>query len=86
MTLDCAKQIAMSRGHNYCGSEHLLLALLDERQIGVSRILAACGIDQADLRARVYPVFDNLNPSAQSVEKNQSIAAKLRELAELLEE
>jgi len=44
-----ALEIALERGHEYAGLEHLLLALLDDPD--ASRVLQSCKVDLGHLRA-----------------------------------
>ena len=48
--LSAAQDLAVRAGNNEVDSEHLLLALLDQPEGLVPRLLAAMGVDEADLR------------------------------------
>ena len=47
-----AQEIAKGMGHNYVGSEHLLLGLIQEGNSAASKALVQLGITQADVAAR----------------------------------
>jgi ATP-dependent Clp protease ATP-binding subunit ClpC len=48
-----AQEEARTLGHNYIGTEHLLLALIQEREEVAGRVLAAAGADLETARAEV---------------------------------
>jgi ATP-dependent Clp protease ATP-binding subunit ClpC len=52
-----AQQEARDLDHNYIGTEHILLALLDEGQGVAAKALTAMGIDQDAARQRVVEVI-----------------------------
>jgi ATP-dependent Clp protease ATP-binding subunit ClpA len=51
--LEHALRAALSLGHSYIGTEHLLLGILDEEDTVVRRVLDALGADADDLRHAV---------------------------------
>ena len=51
--IDAAEEEATSRGHDYLGTEHLLIALADDRHGIAGRVLEELGVaDQAITRVR----------------------------------
>jgi ATP-dependent Clp protease ATP-binding subunit ClpC len=48
-----AQQQVRALGHNYIGTEHLLLALIQERDGVAGQVLAAAGADLGRVRAEV---------------------------------
>ncbi|MFM7084281.1 MAG: ATP-dependent Clp protease ATP-binding subunit ClpA [Hyphomicrobium sp.] len=63
-TLHCAIEHANQRNHEYATLEHLLAALIDDRD--ASAVLQACGVDIDKLRARVVDYIDSDLGSIQS--------------------
>ncbi|AXI76374.1 Clp protease N-terminal domain-containing protein [Peterkaempfera bronchialis] len=60
-----AQQEARSLHHPRVGTEHLLIALLDEGSGPAARVLRGHGLDPADLRGRIAdPADDGLDPQA----------------------
>jgi ATP-dependent Clp protease ATP-binding subunit ClpC len=51
---------ALDLGHDYIGSEHLLLGLIREGQSIVARVLLELGADQDRVRARVIEVLSDV--------------------------
>ena len=56
LSQDSAKEM----GHNYVGSEHLLLGLIKEGEGAAARALAQLGIREADVSARGLPLYRQL--------------------------
>ena len=52
-----AQQEARDLGHNYIGTEHILLALIDEGQGVAAKALTALGISQDAARQRVEDII-----------------------------
>ena len=52
-TLEMALRESIALGHNYIGTEHLLLGLLREREGVAARVLDELGIDEDDLRNKI---------------------------------
>src|SRR5207244_2011315 len=52
-TLELSLRESLALGHNYIGSEHLLLGLLREHEGVAARVLAELGVDEDDLRNRI---------------------------------
>ena len=61
--LELSLREALSLGHSYIGTEHLLLAILREGQ-GVAATLLAEHVDPAELRAKVIDELRRLRPGA----------------------
>jgi ATP-dependent Clp protease ATP-binding subunit ClpA len=57
-----ALEIALELGHNYIGTEHLLLALYRNGGSPAAAILAASGASEADVRARVLELLRGYQP------------------------
>jgi ATP-dependent Clp protease ATP-binding subunit ClpA len=51
--LELSLREAIALGHNYIGTEHLLLGLVRDEQSSASRMLSARGIRREDVRAQV---------------------------------
>ena len=51
--MELALRESLSLGHNYIGGEHLLLALVREREGVAARILFDCGVDTEAIREEV---------------------------------
>jgi ATP-dependent Clp protease ATP-binding subunit ClpA len=51
--LENALRAALSMGHSYIGTEHLLIGVLDEEDTMVRRVVDALGVDADDLRRQV---------------------------------
>ncbi len=79
-----AQEQAVAFNHDYIGTEHLLLALLAERDSAAVRILRAAGTDLEQLRETVMKLaadgFENLDPS----ERAHSLMNEIRRLRDLL--
>jgi ATP-dependent Clp protease ATP-binding subunit ClpA len=60
--LEYALRSALSMGHAYIGTEHLLLGVLEEEDTMVRRVLDALGADADDLRHRVAQALDAALP------------------------
>ncbi|HYT39863.1 MAG TPA: Clp protease N-terminal domain-containing protein [Acidimicrobiia bacterium] len=56
-TIDAAAGAARSMGHNYVGTEHLLLGLFAEPEGLAARVLAEAGVDRAAVEAKVLEVL-----------------------------
>lgn len=54
---DGAPTAALALGHNYVGTEHLLLALCTVREATIERTLGSLGISGDDVRARVLALL-----------------------------
>ena len=59
--LTLAKQEALSVGHNYVGTEHLLLALFHDNTSLASQLLGAIGINEENIRQVVKTLYPELD-------------------------
>src|SRR5580692_5069900 len=62
LTLRDALAIALELGHNYIGTEHLLLGLYPNPESPAAAILIAAGASEADARARVLEELRGYQP------------------------
>ena len=62
--LELSLREALSLGHNYIGTEHILLALIREADGVAWQILAKIGLDQAELRDAVLAALRRPTPDA----------------------
>ncbi|MGD1058952.1 MAG: Clp protease N-terminal domain-containing protein [Solirubrobacteraceae bacterium] len=67
MLLQHSLREALSLGHNYIGTEHLLLGLVREQDSAAARILLGQGVDREEIRNKVI-----LMTSARSVHSSPS--------------
>src|SRR5205807_1372090 len=58
--LDAAAKAARSLGHNYIGTEHILLGLLRGRDTLAARLLAELGVSQEATQARLLEMITEL--------------------------
>ena len=56
--LELALRESLALGHNYIGSEHLLLGLIREGEGMAARILTEAGVSLDDLRARTIAALN----------------------------
>ena len=66
---------ARSMGHNYVGTEHLLLAILDERESYAVRILAGLDLTADGIVEKIsenFREFDNTDDSQEDTRRNKS--------------
>ena len=54
---------ALQLGHNYVGTEHILLALISEDQGLAARLLAAEGLQHAEARAAIVKTLTGMRPA-----------------------
>jgi ATP-dependent Clp protease ATP-binding subunit ClpC len=78
--LELALREALSLGHNYIGTEHILLGLVREYEGVAARVLLDFGVDAETVRSAV---LEQLTPKAQ--EQSSLLPNPLRELLEALE-
>jgi ATP-dependent Clp protease ATP-binding subunit ClpC len=84
--LELAAEEARSLGHNYIGTEHLLLGLIREGEGMASQVLLNMGLDLNTLRNEVMELLGSALPSfgqAQPKTKTPALDAFGRNLAEL---
>lgn len=55
--IDLAQDEARGFGHDYLGTEHLLLGLIREGEGAAARALAALGVDEAEVRAAIASII-----------------------------
>ncbi|HON56984.1 MAG TPA: Clp protease N-terminal domain-containing protein, partial [bacterium] len=67
--LELAFRTARELGHPYIGTEHLLLALLQEGQGVAAKALIDMGIELEQLYRKVLEILGGMSKSAESVEK-----------------
>jgi hypothetical protein len=73
--LERALREAMQLGHDYIGTEHILLGLVRDADDQAAEILSALGADQAAIRARVI----ELRPARQSRPPSPRASAAIRQ-------
>src|SRR5947199_3232434 len=61
--LELASQEGLQLGHNYIGTEHILLGLIREGEGVAAQILVKLGADLARARAQVLQVLSGFTPS-----------------------
>jgi len=64
--IELAMEEARSLGHNYIGTEHLLLGLIREGEGVASQVLMNLGLDLNRVRNEVLPLLRDLNPGIES--------------------
>jgi len=67
LSVDEARQL----GHNYVGTEHLLLGLIREGEGVAARVLIELGIDRKKVREETLKLLGGAAPSAQQGEKEE---------------
>ena len=83
--LELSLREAMSLGHNYIGTEHLLLALLREQHGIGARVLAGLGADHDRVRERVADLVNRRKQADQEARRApQATPAGLADTAEQL--
>lgn len=55
--IESSAKIAMSMGHGYVGTEHLLLAMMEENDCYGVRMLSACGVQSGDIKRDIISHF-----------------------------
>ena len=55
--IESSAKAAMNMGHGYIGTEHLLLAIVDEADCYAVKILSACGVKTGDVRRDIISHF-----------------------------
>jgi Clp amino terminal domain, pathogenicity island component len=56
-------KVALSLGHNYVGTEHILLALLADSDALATQVLGALGLDHDRVRARIVEILSGYTKS-----------------------
>jgi ATP-dependent Clp protease ATP-binding subunit ClpC len=75
--LDFAQREAISLGHNYVGTEHILLGLLDENEGVAARILFDLDVDSEKVRSAVIRIIGTGDP--RDPENDQAVLAEIRD-------
>jgi len=88
--LELAAEEARSLGHNYIGTEHLLLGLIREGEGVASQVLLNLGMDLSTVRSEVMELLGSalpgLNQGQQAKTKTPALDAFGRDLAALAKE
>ncbi|HNQ50540.1 MAG TPA: ATP-dependent Clp protease ATP-binding subunit [Candidatus Omnitrophota bacterium] len=87
--LEMAAEEARALGHNYIGTEHLLLGLLREEEGVASQVLLNLGLDLTGVRNKVMEVLGSELPGfgqAQTKTKTPALDAFGRDLTQLAKE
>ncbi len=87
--LELAAEEARSLGHNYIGTEHLLLGLIREEEGVASQVLLNLGMDLSAVRNKVMEVLGSALPgfgAAAAKTKTPALDAFGRDLTELAKE
>jgi prophage maintenance system killer protein len=79
--LELSLREALALGHNYVGTEHLLLAMLRDGQGVAAQVLTGSGIGHAQVRERV---LDLLTSECEQKDPHAQVAADLADAAEQL--
>ena len=75
-----AQQEARDLGHPFIGTEHVLLAMLDDDQAAVARLLQPYGIDKATARADVERLVGTFEPDLSFTQADEEDAAALKSI------
>jgi ATP-dependent Clp protease ATP-binding subunit ClpA len=68
--LDLSLREALSMGHNYIGTEHVLLGLVRENEGVAARILLDFGADSERIRAAVLRMLDGSQPGQEEIDEH----------------
>jgi ATP-dependent Clp protease ATP-binding subunit ClpA len=82
--LENSLRTALSMGHSYIGTEHLLLGVLEEEGTVVHRVLGALGADADDLRHRVVDALGGGSGLAGRQQREESRRLRIHVLEGLL--
>jgi len=74
--LELSLREALQLGHNYIGTEHILLGLLRENEGVASQIFAALNVDTGALRAKVNEIFGMPSPSESGGEPTTGVGGR----------
>jgi ATP-dependent Clp protease ATP-binding subunit ClpC len=69
--LELSLREALSLGHSYIGTEHMLLGLIDEGEGIACQILIKLGVELNDVRSRVIAMLDGSYTSTPSTEADE---------------
>jgi ATP-dependent Clp protease ATP-binding subunit ClpA len=73
-----AQEQARELGHSFIGTEHLMLAMIDDRKSPVARLLGAYGLDTTTVRADVQRLVGRHEPDLSFTEADAEDAAALK--------
>jgi prophage maintenance system killer protein len=82
--LELSLREALSLGHHYIGTEHLLLGLLGEERGIAARVLTGLGADHDRVRERLVDLMNQIQHAKR--ERGQALQATLAELADTQEQ
>jgi prophage maintenance system killer protein len=82
--LELSLREALSLGHHYIGTEHLLLGLLGEERGIAARVLTGLGADHDRVRERLVDLINQVQHAKR--ERGQALQATLAELADTQEQ
>ncbi len=67
--IESSARAAMTMGHGYVGTEHLLLAMMDEPDCYAVRILASEGVSASDIKRDIISYFGQESGEGQSTQR-----------------
>src|ERR1700754_592109 len=73
-----AREEARAMGHSPIGTEHILLAMLDDREGAVARLLLPYGLDAAAARADIQRLVPIQAPDLSFTEADEEDTAALK--------
>jgi prophage maintenance system killer protein len=82
--LELSLREALSLGHHYIGTEHLLLGLLGEERGIAARVLTGLGADHDRVKERLVDLMNQIQHAKR--ERGQALQATLAELADTQEQ
>jgi ATP-dependent Clp protease ATP-binding subunit ClpC len=89
--LSAAREVARQLGHNYVGTKHLLLGLIDNSENTAGKVLTNLGIDSGKIRDLAMQIADEDTtiagdrPTAgQSLEFRASIDSRMEEVEKII--
>ncbi len=81
--LEFAVEEARSMGHNYIGTEHILLGLIKEKDGAASAVLRRFGINYADTRENILNFFRESSAGAKASKKTPALDEFARDLTKM---
>ena len=82
--MEGAIEEAQTLGHNYIGTEHILLSLLEETEGAAAELLANMGVDIDALQNEVLDRIDHPHPEGDGPEPGRAEKGKGRQAPQLL--
>jgi len=70
--IEASAGVALSMGHGYIGTEHLLVAMCDENECFAVKLIAEQGASSADIRRDVMAYFGNSAPQEKTNPQKKS--------------